>query len=42
VAYDSSGIGLYNLIAKEFAEINLDMNKIVGFSFDGASNMKGV
>lgn len=42
VAYDSSGIGLYNLIAKEFAEINLDMNKIVGCSFDGASNMKAV
>ncbi|KAL4100932.1 hypothetical protein QTP88_020957 [Uroleucon formosanum] len=37
-----SGIGLYNLIAKEFTEINLDMNKIVGCSFDGASNMKGV
>ncbi|XP_008178490.1 zinc finger MYM-type protein 1-like [Acyrthosiphon pisum] len=42
VAYDSSGIGLYNLIAKEFSEIDLDMNKIVGCSFDGASNMKGV
>jgi hypothetical protein len=42
VAYDSSGIGLYNLITKEFAEINLDMNNIVVCSFNGAANMKGV
>jgi hypothetical protein len=32
---------LYNLITKEFAEINLDMNNIVRCSFDGATNMKG-
>jgi hypothetical protein len=42
VAYDSSGIGLYNLITKEFAEINLDMNNIVRCSFDEAANTKGV
>ncbi|KAL4148352.1 hypothetical protein QTP88_002616 [Uroleucon formosanum] len=41
IAHDSTGIGLFNLIASEFSKLNIDMSKIVGCSFDGAANMKG-
>lgn len=42
VAYDSSGIGLYYLISNKFYEFNLDMSKIIGWSFDGTNNMNDV
>lgn len=42
VAYDSSGIGLCNLISNELSKFNIDMSKIMGCSFDGTANMKGV
>lgn len=42
VAYDSIGIGLYNLISNELSKFNIDMSKTLVCSFDGAANMKGV
>lgn len=32
IPHDSTGIGLFNLIAREFSKLNIDMSKIVGCS----------
>lgn len=35
-----TGKGMYNLIKSVLDELKLEMNNVVGFSFDGASNMR--
>lgn len=37
---DSTGYGLYKLIEETLKKLNLNLKEVVGFSFDGAQNMR--